>query len=197
MNRLMDDGALMQQEQNLDELRKAHALLSSNRSKGLVDLEALANNGSVLAMLYLANAYISQKPPVYSLAEKLFRGAYERNSSRALFSLGVLYSKIGKYDEAERLFLEGNSEGDGPSMYGLARLYLSNIYFKNKRGEAKYLLENAIKCGQVRAKIRLSYLFLSGAYGVFNIPRGLWLFFTGIPETVGVAYRDPHSQRLW
>jgi TPR repeat protein len=196
-DRLMDDYDLLAREPDLERLRSAHALLSTNIAEGMVELEVLANAGSIMGMLYLAQAYELGQNADHVKAERWYRLAFERGSATALFSLGSIYYKRKDYVAAEKMFAEGASKNDAPSMYWLASIYLSTQSGPEKSEQARILLEDATKRGQVHAKHGLGLLYLKGRFGMKNIPRGLWLFLTGIIDAVRVTYRDPSSRRLW
>lgn len=197
MNSLIDDHELSKQEPDLERLRHAHALLSTNVPQALTELEALAERGSITSMLYLAHAYVRGGNPDIARAEEWYRSAYEKGSSSALYNLGSFYYKKGDFFEAEKIFLDGYSKKDAPSMYWLATIYLVDPKHRDKFNQAKDLLENAIVLGNVSAKHGLGLLMMKGRYGLKNFPRGLWLFLGGMVDAFMVTCRDPSSRRLW
>jgi hypothetical protein len=194
---LMDDDELMAREPDVKRLHDAYALLSANRPQGIAELEELANRGSVMSMLYLADAYQRGQGSDPIRAEKWYKSAYEAGSSTALFGLGAFYYRLRNYDAAEKIFADGVSKDDGVSMYWLASIYTVDSRHHGKSAQIKDLLERSIALGQIHAKHGLGLLFMKGRYGLRNVPRGFYLFFSGIFEAFKVTYRDPSSRRLW
>ena len=187
----------MMREPDLERVRRAHALLSSNASRGMAALETLANEGSVLSMLYLAQAHQFGPYADSAKAERWYRSAYERGSATALFSLGSIAYRRGDYATAERYFAEGASKDDGPSTYWLATIYLTHPSQCADAEQVRVLLERAIKTGQIRAKHGLGLLYLRGQFGIRYIPRGIWLFVAGMIDAFRTTFRDPSNRRLW
>lgn len=196
-DRLMDDGELWGLEQNAARVENARALLSTVPSQAVAELEELANGGSVMAMLFLAAAHNKRGEVGWVEAEKWYRMAYRRGSSTALFCLGTKNYHAGNIDEAERLWTDGVSRGDGPSMFCLASLYLDNSSDAAKHAQAKILLEEASALGQVRAAYRLGRMSMAGKFGVANIPKGALLCLKSLISAGKIYYREPMSPRLW
>ncbi len=197
MNDLLSDAELLSQEADMNALRTAYNMVSSNSPKGLVELEELASHGSIMAVLYLAHEYKLVDGPDNLIAEKWFRSAYESGSSTALLNLGLLYYRRNEYDQAEKIWLEGVQRHDGPSMCWLALMYLGKLGYHAKKDEAKSLFDPANELGQIRAQFRLGQLLISGQYGVSEIPRGLLLLLEFAISVFKTAYRKPDDQRLW
>lgn len=196
-NELYDDNALMARELDPIRLHNAYSLLSSNPHQALRQLTELADQGSVMSKLYLAHAYQTGPNANREEAEKWFRAAYKDGASSAIFGLGGLYYREGNYLEAEKIFADGVSKNDGVSMYWLASIYLVDPRHQGKLAEVKELLERSIALGQVHARHGLGLLLLKGRYGIRNVPRGAYLFISGIISAAQVTWRDPTSRRLW
>jgi len=197
MTTLLDDNALMARERDLERLRNAYALLGEDKAQAITALTELAEHGSIVSMLYLAQYYLRQPNPDYANAEKWNRAAYEKgHSSTALFNLGTMYYSLRKLDLAEEIFFDGATKGNASCMYWLATLYFLYKYLEKKQ-EIKSLLECAIKRGHVRSKHGLGRLLMKGHYGITNIPRGIYLYFSGMCESVRLADNDPSDPRLW
>jgi TPR repeat protein len=193
---MMDDDELIAREPDYELVHRAYALMLTDISKALSELETLANKGSVMSMLYLGWVYW-KKLEDRTNAERWYKLAYQNGSSTALVSLGMIYFLKKDYLEAEKIFLDGVSQNDGASMYWLGRIYLLRSRNEITSTRIRALWEDAAARGQVLAKYSLGYLFLKGRYGIGNIPRGIWLFLTALVDGFKVAYRDPSSRRLW
>lgn len=194
MDPLLDDDEFRNGDPDVEELEKAQALVPIDFSQAQARLEELANRGSVMAMLYLGFAL--SKRGQMEQAKRWYRLAYEKGSSTALFSLATLEYHGGRLAEAQKLWEEGASRNDAPSMFWLASIYLNSS--KTDRLEsARKLLERADHHGQVRATHLLAKLLLTGKYGIENVPKGLLLFIKFLLSGFQVAYRDAASRRLW
>src|ERR1700722_9408152 len=185
MSDLMDDAELRGKEPDLAGLENAEALVSTDFPQARVKFEELANQGSVMAMLYLAFA-LSQRGDMED-AKRWYHAAYEKGSSTALFSWASIEYHTGNLREAERLWDEGVSKNDGPCMVWLASRYLGTSD-EAKHAEARRLLEKAHEQGQLRATLLLGKSLATGKYGIGNIPRGLFLFLKFTFSAFGVAY---------
>lgn len=157
----------------------------------------MAKGGSVLSMLYLANNYHRGPRADLSKAEKWYRAAYEKGALNSFAGLGAIYFGQGNYAEAKKVFLNGVSRDDGVSMYWLAKIYLKEESHIDRNNEIKELLERAMSLGQIRAKNRLSFLMMGGRYGIKNIPRGIFLYFSSMVDGFRVGLRNPGDRRLW
>jgi uncharacterized protein len=197
MRVLMDHDELLAREPDVRRLQDAYALLSTNLPKALIELEELAKGGSVLSMLYLANAYKREQYADPAKTELWYRAAYEKGALDAFAGLGITYFQQKKYEEAEKIFESGVTHNDGVSMYWLARVYIEDPRHKGRYSDIKNLFERSMALGQVRAKNQLAFLFMKGRYGIKNIPRGIFLYFSSAVDGFRVGLQDPDDRRLW
>jgi len=197
MSSLMDRDELLAREPDVRRLQDAYALLSTNPPRGLIELEELAKDGSVLSMLYLANAYKREPHADLSKTEIWYRAAYEKDSLDSIAGLGITYFQQKKYEAAEKVFERGVAHNDGVSMYWLARIYVEDPKHKGRYSDIKDLFERSMMLGQVRAKNQLAFLLMRGRYGIGNIPRGIFLYFSSVVDGFRIGLRDPDDRRLW
>jgi TPR repeat protein len=188
---------LLARERDVRVLDDAYSRLSDEPVRALKQFETLANNGSVLSMLYLANRY--QRGPFEDLAkaEKWYRAAYEQRALNAVFGLGGLYYRQERLGAAEAVFSDGAANGDGVSMYWLASLYVKQGLLESKSEEIRNLLERSAALGQVNAKNQLGILYMKGRFGGRYLLRGLFLYLRSILDAFRVGYKDPDSRLLW
>lgn len=196
MDRFLDDHELLAQEPDSKALHEAYALLSTSPQAGLAALESLADRGSVMALLYLANHWKLKGEENYPFAQKWYRAAYENMSSTALLNLALTYCDQKNFDEAELIWKNGVSKDDAPSMFWLANLYLSESRYSRNADEARNLLEKANALGQLRAKHHLAVILMKERHNIFSIVRGMFLYLQTIFQVLRVAYRNPTSNRL-
>lgn len=194
---LLGHNELLAQEPDLKRLQDAYALLSTDTPRALMELEDLAKSGSVTSMGYLGKTYKdgSYADPVK--AERWLIAAYERGSLNAALSLGGIYYRQGSFDLAEKMFTDGALNGNGAAMYWLARIYMRGRVTEEKYSKIKDLLEDATAQGQIRAKNSLAFLLMKGRYGIKNVPRGVYLYFSSLIDAFKVGVRNPDDPRLW
>jgi TPR repeat protein len=197
---MLEDNEIMAREQDLERLRHAYELIRTDRSRAIVELERLASEGSVMSAIYLADSFVKEPNIDNEKAEKWLKVAYERGSARGLFHLAKHYVKIGNYNDAEKVYLNGVSRNDGPSMYYLVKLYIKINRYGVASSEVRNLLESAAALGQVKAMHDLWILYIKGTFGIRNIPRGVFLLvyfiLRGFKWTFAGAY-GPSDRRRW
>lgn len=186
---------IIKREPEIDTLRTAYQLIRTDVPLARDKLISLSKIGSIMAMLYLAESY-GDTLDVKS-AKYWYKNAYEAGSSLALLKLVFLIRRSGDYLQAETLLKAGVARGDAPSFYSLGQIYHNNPIFRDKRGDARNLLEQAANMGQLRAQALLARLLISGRYGVAEIPKGIRLFFSFVATAFKVAMNDPNDRRLW
>ncbi|MHB1304854.1 MAG: tetratricopeptide repeat protein [Acidiphilium sp.] len=189
---------LWKQEPDLTQLRYAHDLLTTEPAKALVVLQKLADDGSVMSMIYLAGGFEAGIFGVISLpeAEKWYLRAYENGSYTAQFNLGALYFNSGQYDAAKKIFMNGVSQDDPPSMYWLARIYLRDKGNGESLNRARNLLERAAGRGHFYARRKLSVLTMKGCFGMWKAPRGFCMFLATAVAGIKIARDHPHRRGL-
>jgi TPR repeat protein len=201
-----DRQRLLSQEPDQAGLREAYELLSSDILLARSKLELLANAGSVLSMMYLANSfkkeYLENKSgAALSTAERWYRKAFENGALNAYAGLGATLIWKKMYKEAEEVFVAGTKRDDSVSMYYLAKLILRDYSDrspdKRRVPYAIELLDRAAELGQVRAKNRLAFFFLAGKGGAGKLPKGLALYFSSLLDGFRVGIRNPDDRRLW
>ncbi|MHB8884743.1 MAG: SEL1-like repeat protein [Methylovirgula sp.] len=191
----------MAREPDIKRLGDAYGFLSTNRLRAISELEHLANEGSVMSMLYLAQAYQNEPNFDPKKIQDWYRSAYERGSATGLSGLGAHFHQFGNHTEAEKIYKEGVSKNDGVSMYWLASLYVEDNRY-DKSSEIKDLLEKSAALGLIRAKKDLSLSLIKGHYGKGNIHvkrnilLGVYLYFSSIIDAFREAYHNPSSPRL-
>jgi len=196
MSHFQDLRKLMACESDIANLERAHALTTTNRSQGIAALVELANKGSVMSMLYLAEAYYLGPNVDVPAAEFWFQSAQKHDCSKATYGLGVINYWSGRFDRAEEYFAEGASKNDPLCMYWLAHLRISGSEYDEQFLAAEKLLRKSSALGSLRAKIVLGKFYVFGKYGMRKIPKGLFLLSSGIIQSFCVAWRDPSSWRL-
>jgi tetratricopeptide (TPR) repeat protein len=176
-NVLLEDHEILARESNTEHLQHAYNLIKTDLHLAIAELENLASKGSVMSALYLAEIFCREPNIDLDKAKRWWRFAYERDSSSGLFCLAAQYIKQGNYAEAEKIYLVGKSKNDAVAMFRLAKLYVLTGQFHWSSPEVKTLLETAASLGHAAAMRDLWMWHMKGAYGILNIPKGIFLFF--------------------
>ena len=172
-------------EPDLYELRRLHALLLKNPPHALVGLERLAERGSLASALYLADFYMKDGCSSYADASKArywYSKAHDKGHPPASYMLGRIYSKSRQYDLAFAAFSKGAEKGSAPAIYRLAKMYQVGEGAPQDISEYKRLLEMARSKRHIFAKRDLARLLLTGRFGFAQALRGatmllsLWTF---------------------
>ncbi len=179
-------------------LSSAYELLQSEPQKAFPVLEGLADKGSLMSMLYLADAYMKGlgTPTDLTAAEKWLMRATDRGSHVAPHQLGLLYLDLKDYEKAEKMFRLGASWNYLPSLYRLGMMYSDGVGVVPDPDQARDFFERASSMGHVFAKRRLAGMLLRGECGPLGVLRGLWLLIVGFAQAVSGAISDAGSERM-
>lgn len=198
MSDSMQTGYRWEAEPNLDELRRLHALLQTDPRSALAGFKKLADGGSVMSMLYLADAYRNGTGTQIELSQcrEWFKRAAAAGSLLASYELGGLYWDAKDYEMAHRQFSLGASKNYAPSMNLLAMLYAYGKGVPADHQKARELLEGAVAQQHVFAKGNLGRLLMKGHFGFWQRFRGALLFLSGLKDVLILVPRDQKSEHL-
>jgi TPR repeat protein len=185
-------------EPDIDELRRLHGMLVTHPAQALIGLKELAGRGSVMSMLYLADAYRTGTGTGIdpSQTREWFARAAAAGSLLASYELGGIHWDAKDYETAHREFSRGAAKEYAPSMNLLAMMYANGLGVPVDVQRARELLEGAVAQGHVFAKRNLGCLLMKGHMGVWQIPRGFLLFLSAFMDVLILVPRDRKSERL-
>lgn len=185
-------------EPDIDLLRVAYDMRKTNPSQAQAGLQQLAERGSVMSMVYLAQMYESGIGVQIdsAMAENWYKLASDRGSVLATYQLGRLLLNKHDYSSAERLFLSGLEAGYAPAIHMLGLMYKRGQGVPKDMDQARHFFERAMDLGHIYAKRNLAIAMLKGNFGLRNIPKGLGLFISGIKDVPGALYKDRYGDRL-
>jgi uncharacterized protein len=185
-------------EPDMESLTRAHSLLASDPGQALTELKALADRGSVMSMLYIANAYRNGVGSGTDLqqAEEWYRRAMDRGSVLGSYELGRVYYEMENYPKAEKAFRAGESQNYAPSINMLGMMHLGGTGVEQNTGKARDLLERASALGHIFAKRNLAFLLITGRYGLREFLRGVGLFLLTIKDIFVVVPKNRFDSRL-
>ena len=185
-------------EPDLESLRTAHAMLTTDPSQALRLLAELAELGSAMSMVYLANAFSTGTGTNIDLAqaEKWYRRASDSGSILASYEFGRLCLNRKAYSEARNAFERGVLADYAPSMHMLALMHLRAQGAPANTVEAKRLLERASAAGHVFSKRNLGLLLLRRQFGLSQKIRGAFLLARGLVEATVLMLTNRLSDRL-
>lgn len=185
-------------EPDIARLQTAHSLIKTDPGRAISELEMLAKIGSSKAPLYLGWAY--QKgdgaPLDQVQAEYWLRMSFVREGALSEYYLGMFYSDVGRYSEANLVFEKGSKRGCVPSTYCLAMNILEGKSESKDVDRARCLLETASSQGHVFAQRALASLYLSGQFGVLKIAFGFWLLAKAVVRGICIAVRNLDDEKL-
>lgn len=144
-------------------------------NKGLSIAQDLGNNKLIAsAYLNIGNVYLRKKNfslslDYYNKSKDLFTKINDPiNSIIILQNIGVIYDKLKRYDEAEKLLLQANAQAktkDLNTSIGIIDLTLSSLYItKQNYNEAKRFLDEGIVYAQITKDEKLEADFTYTAY---------------------------------
>jgi len=173
-------------------------MLATEPARALVELKALAARGSVVSMLYIADAYRKGRGTAVEIyeAKDWYTRAMQSGSVTGCYELGRIYYEQRNYSKAEEAFRQGESKNHAPSIHMLGLMHLKGIGVEKNRDKARELFEKASSLGHVFAKRNLAILLMTGRYGASQFVRGLTLFVTGIKHLLAVVVSDRYDERL-
>lgn len=185
-------------EPDLDGLRRAYGMIETDVAQAITELTVLAERGSIMSMVYLADIFAAGKRAQKDEAAAVswYTRAYARGSYIAMYNLGAIYYNSKRYQEAKEIFEAEACMNDTPSMYHLANIYLLQQGSAGDIDKALDLLERAAALGHIYAKKRLALLFISGRFGFWNIFRGFRIYARLPLEGCRMALQNPTSPLL-
>mgnify|MGYP001020686622 CR=1 FL=1 len=183
------------QETDVDGVVAAGDLLFKDTKRGIAELEGFAAKGSVAAMLWLGHFFAFSRYTTRDLtrAETWYRRALGGNSPYALYTVGVFFPLTSRYQEARSMYRAAADLGHGGALLRLAGLYASGKGGARDRAMAKRLFERARQDGNPLGEPLLGWLLIRDVAHPWNIPRGIWLFFSGIARLLRITREDPSS----
>ena len=160
----------------LAEYGRARSLLfGSDWRRGLDEMEGLAHRGSLMSMLFVADAmrvpwgYEQDLPE----AEAWFRVAVESGSARGLFGLGLTHLQMGRFSDAIQ-DLEAAIARDFPPAYNaLAGMHFRGDGVPIDRQRALGLWRRGASLGHLGAKRDLIHELIHGRYGLLGRVEGI------------------------
>lgn len=185
-------------EPDLDQLRRSYELLQETPSKAVLELESLADRGSVMSMRYLAHAYRHGLlgEPNAQQAEAWYSRAVEAGSIHALHELGTLYWNNLAFDKAFDTFSQAAARDFAPSMNWLGIMYYRGTGPRKNVQKAREFWERSIELGNIFSKKSLAMHFIVGHYGLNLIPRGICMWLSGLISIPFLSFDDPNGDEL-
>jgi|SRR5579885_52563 len=168
-------------EPDLARLHRAHQLLKTDAVTALIELSSLAEKGSIMAMIYLGNAYkLGQGTRIdQSQSERWYRRAADAGSMPAYYELGRVYLERKQYEEAKQAFTVAADRGYIPAVHFLGRMFFYGQGVTRDVRKASELLERASAGGSIYARRILGQILLQSRPGLPEKLRGMWLLSSG------------------
>lgn len=149
---------------------------NSSPERGLAELKALAEQGSIASMIYIAHTYRKLKGDLVQ-SNEWYQRAMRSGSLVASYELGRNYYDSRDYLKALEAFKVGESKLYAPSMRMLGVMYWKALGVERDIGKARDLFERAVALGNSAAKSNLATLLLRGHFGLREFVKGfrLWM----------------------
>ncbi len=176
----------------------ARDLTSQDPPKYIHKLEELAYRGSILSILYVADAM--RKGRVYERdlkgAEKWYSAAIDAGSVRGLHGLGLTYYNEKKYDQAIEKFQIAISRNYPPAMNSLAGMYFYGEGVARDLIAAKVLWKRGSLLGHFYSKRNYAWALMTGDYGALERPHGILLWMSAALTLLQIFMSDRYTDRM-
>lgn len=181
-------------EPDIAGLSRAYAKMRTDWPYALSEFKSLAEQGSVMSMLYIADAYLFGIGATIDLKEheRWLQRARESGSASAAYKLGLLYLRTGDRDRAMENLLLSASLNFTPAVVRLGSIYARGQFVPIDTKIAREFLERAHSSGHAIARKELARLLIRGKFGLLQAMRGLGLYLTMPLTIIKIGYR--HSK---
>lgn len=180
-----------EKEPDLGRLSRAYAKISTDWPRAREEFEKLADIGSVMNMLYVADVYWRGLVTLRDLEEyeRWLVRARDAGSASGAYKLGRFYLRQDRNADAIDNLLLSAKRGFIPAL-----ALLGNIYAKGERVPrdvlmAKSFLEEASRSGHSLAKRDLAGLLVANNFGLMQKVRAILLYATIPWEILKIANR--------
>ena len=184
----------------LSEFRQACDLEKSDPVRYFEALQALAEKGSVNAMVQLGFAYYQGIGTTIDLteSERWYRRAWmEGQSLHAIYWVAYLCWYQAKYEKAYEAATIGAAANEVRCMYWLGRMYLEGVGVGRDRHKARAVYEDASNLGNLFARRDLAWMLMSGGFGLRSRIRGLVLYLRTLKDAFLTCLKNPDCGNQW
>jgi uncharacterized protein len=190
--------AAWDREPDLDRLKYALRLLKTNPSQAARVFEELAQVGSVMSMMYLGWMYHNRNkdPEGLARAEFWYRRALDSGYIPATRLLGDVYRRMSNYNLALKTFEVGDKNNYLPATFRIGVMKLKGQGMRRDVSGAIDIWERASKRGHLLSKRNLARLYISGAAGARNIPKGAIMMWNVFLQLIKENKLDPNGEVL-
>ncbi|MEX2164318.1 MAG: tetratricopeptide repeat protein [Sulfuricaulis sp.] len=157
----------------------------------------LAEAGNIECQIFVGRLYAKGVRGVtqdLEAAKRWLGRAANSGNADALYSLGVIDHRLGKYSSAIHSYQNAATLGYSAAYYQLGNMYRAGIGFEKNRDKAFELYEEAAKRGHIFARRDIALMLVKGCKGWRMVPLGCikWLasIFTGIRTVVKDSYSE-------
>ena len=186
---------LFANEPDMEKLQLVYSKLSEDPEAAIEELQRLADAGSTMSMIYIANLFQHGRGVPVDLKEYevWLRRAEASGSVFAAYKLARLYMASHEFVAAENSLVWSASAGFLPSIARLGSIYSNGFGVAINKLEARRLLEAAYKQGHLAGMRNLAHLLLRGDFGFIAQIRGAILYFVLPLRMVKISYRKRHE----
>ncbi len=190
--------AIYEADPDLKEFIRLRDLVPENPTQALREIEGLADRGSAMSMLYIADALRTGSTYQQDLekAEGWYRLVAHAGLPHGAHGLGLIHRMRNKYSQAVEEFEVGVQRGFAPSMNVLGLMCFNGEGVKKDILKARRLWKRGIDLGNLWSKRNLARECVSVKFGVSNILYGILLFLSGTIDIPMIVWADRYSDRL-
>lgn len=185
-------------EPDNERLSQALRLLPTEPKEALVQLKQLAELGSLVSAIKLAQTYAtgqySEIDPTQ--ADKWYKRVAESGSPYGLWLVGRYYLGENRYREALEVLSASAAESYPPALRDLSRLYIHGWGVLVDIPKGKELLERSAALGHVFAKRYLALWLMRGDFGAIQRLRGVFLFARVFIDLIPMLWHGVDSEKV-
>lgn len=165
-----------------DHLKEYECVLSRtdiDETQRMSLMSDVANNGSILAMNFMADRLLLQRTERLDLdsAKYWYERAAAKGSLLALNNLAIIAKMRGDTQSAIQIFDQASRMNYAPAMYALGLAHASGELVETDLSKSGELLKGAARMGYLSAERELRMLELRGRFGVVRWFRALLAIF--------------------
>ena len=183
---------------NIDDIRNtwpsrlniAYDRIQVDRTAGLAEMEEIAQEGSVDAMIYAAGALSDRGASKEDIdrAIQWYRAAEVRGWPPASHRIGRLEFHNGNMKAALDAFGRGDELKYVPSTFRLGLMYKDGPADLRDADKAMVYLKKASDGGHLFAKRTLALMYMQGKAGVLGVPKGVLTLVTIWFDLIKIAF---------
>lgn len=185
-------------EPDVNSMRRFRDMLSSDPIEGLKGLERLSDQGSIVSMTYLGWIYSKGRRVEIdeTRSRYWFTRAADAGSANAVTYLAQQNFKDGNFKDAFELYRKAAKEKSVTALCALAIMYKRGLFVERNIETSLMYFEEAASLGHVYAIRDIIYAMIGGVYGIKKVVTGILLLPRFVTYAARVRIEYPNSNLL-